>query len=158
PLPQDPGSGLAPGAEARRTLLGVSAPIEAGAAAAPASVTVLAGPTAVGKGTGSASIRARYPQIWLSVSATTRLPRGGEVDLVHHQAARAGERARRVESFETQARAVVQARQRYGEPRAQGMLAEEEWPPVPLENELAGARQAREPLPAARVVFLAPPD
>ena len=47
----------------------------AGAVSAPAPVTVLAGPTAVGKGTVSAAIRARYPQIWLSVSATTRSPR-----------------------------------------------------------------------------------
>ena len=55
-------------------------PTGAGAATAPAPVTVLAGPTAVGKGTVSAAIRARYPQIWLSVSATTRAPRPGEVD------------------------------------------------------------------------------
>ena len=38
----------------------------------PARLTVLAGPTAVGKGTVSADVRARYPDVWLSVSATTR--------------------------------------------------------------------------------------
>ena len=47
-------------------------------------LTVLAGPTAVGKGTVSADVRARYPQVWLSVSATTRPPRPGEVDGVHY--------------------------------------------------------------------------
>ena len=50
----------------------------------PARLTVLAGPTAVGKGTVSADVRARYPDIWLSVSATTRSPRPGEVDGVHY--------------------------------------------------------------------------
>ncbi|GMA85101.1 hypothetical protein GCM10025868_03510 [Angustibacter aerolatus] len=45
---------------------------------------MLAGPTAVGKGTVSATVRARFPQIWLSVSATTRPPRPGETDGVHY--------------------------------------------------------------------------
>ena len=42
------------------------------------TVTVLAGPTAVGKGTISTYIRDNYPEVWLSVSATTRDPRPGE--------------------------------------------------------------------------------
>ena len=50
----------------------------------PARLTVLAGPTAVGKGTVAADVRRRYPQVWLSVSATTRPPRPGEVDGVHY--------------------------------------------------------------------------
>ena len=49
-----------------------------------APVTVLAGPTAVGKGTISTYIRDNYPEVWLSVSATTRDPRPGEVDGVHY--------------------------------------------------------------------------
>ena len=40
----------------------------------PARLTVLAGPSGVGKDTVSAAVRARYPQVWLSVSATTRAP------------------------------------------------------------------------------------
>ena len=47
-------------------------------------VTVLAGPTAVGKGTVSTFIRDNYPQVWLSVSATTRAARPGEVEGVHY--------------------------------------------------------------------------
>jgi len=50
----------------------------------PPRVTVLAGPTAVGKGTVSADVRARYPEVAISVSATTRRPRPGEVDGVHY--------------------------------------------------------------------------
>ena len=48
------------------------------------TVTVLAGPTAVGKGTVSTYVRDHYPDVWLSVSATTRAPRPGEVDGVHY--------------------------------------------------------------------------
>ena len=47
-------------------------------------LTVLAGPTAVGKGTIAAYVRAHFPQVWLSVSMTTRKPRPGEVDGVHY--------------------------------------------------------------------------
>ena len=136
----------------------MSAPSEAGAAAAPASVTVLAGPTAVGKGTVSASIRARYPQIWLSVSATTRLPRRGEVDGVHYHFVSEDEFTRLVETDQMLEWAVVHGRHRYGTPRAPVIRAVEEGHPVLLEIDLAGARQVRETLPEARFVFLAPPD
>ena len=47
-------------------------------------LVVLAGPTAVGKGTVSAYIRTHFPQVYLSVSMTTRPPRPGEVDGVHY--------------------------------------------------------------------------
>jgi guanylate kinase len=45
---------------------------------------VLAGPTAVGKGTVAEAIRQDHPEIWISVSATTRPPRPGEVNGVHY--------------------------------------------------------------------------
>ena len=47
-------------------------------------LTVLAGPTAVGKGTVAAYIREHHPEVWLSISATTRPPRPGEIDGVHY--------------------------------------------------------------------------
>ena len=47
-------------------------------------ITVISGPTAVGKGTVVSALRARCPQVWVSVSATTRPPRRGEVDGVHY--------------------------------------------------------------------------
>ena len=47
-------------------------------------LTVLAGPTAVGKGTLAAWVREHHPEVWVSVSATTRRPRPGEVDGVHY--------------------------------------------------------------------------
>ncbi|MEU2416226.1 guanylate kinase [Brachybacterium paraconglomeratum] len=133
-------------------------PTGAGAATAPAPVTVLAGPTAVGKGTVSAAIRARYPQIWLSVSATTRAPRPGEIDGVHYHFMGEEEFSRLIEDGQMLEWAVVHGRNKYGTPRGPVEEKVAEGRPVLLEIDLAGARQVRESLPEARFVFLAPPD
>ncbi|MFD4008643.1 guanylate kinase [Brachybacterium paraconglomeratum] len=133
-------------------------PTGAGAATAPAPVTVLAGPTAVGKGTVSAAIRARYPRIWLSVSATTRAPRPGEVDGVHYHFMGEEEFSRLIEDGQMLEWAVVHGRNKYGTPRGPVEEKVAEGRPVLLEIDLAGARQVRESLPEARFVFLAPPD
>ncbi|TDP78512.1 guanylate kinase [Brachybacterium sp. AG952] len=133
-------------------------PTGADAATAPAPVTVLAGPTAVGKGTVSAAIRARYPQIWLSVSATTRAPRPGEVDGVHYRFMGEEEFSRLIEDGQMLEWAVVHGRNKYGTPRGPVEEKVAEGRPVLLEIDLAGARQVRESLPEARFVFLAPPD
>ena len=130
----------------------------AGAVTAPAPVTVLAGPTAVGKGTISAAIRARYPEIWLSVSATTRAPRPGEVDGVHYRFVGEEEFSRLIEDGQMLEWAVVHGRNKYGTPRGPVEEKVAEGRPVLLEIDLAGARQVRESLPEARFVFLAPPD
>ena len=130
----------------------------AGAVTAPAPVTVLAGPTAVGKGTISAAIRARYPEIWLSVSATTRAPRPGEIDGVHYRFVSEEEFSALIDSGQMLEWAVVHGRNKYGTPRGPVDEKVAEGRPVLLEIDLAGARQVRESLPEARFVFLAPPD
>ncbi|MFS0706080.1 guanylate kinase [Cellulomonas sp. 179-A 9B4 NHS] len=124
----------------------------------PARLTVLAGPTAVGKGTVSADIRARYPQVWLSVSMTTREPRPGEVDGVHYHFVSAVRFEEMVERGELLEWAVVHGRNRYGTPRGpvEERLAAGE--PALLEIDLQGARQVRASMPDARFVFLAPPS
>lgn len=126
--------------------------------AAPARLTVLAGPTAVGKGTVSADLRARYPEVWLSVSATTRSPRPGEVDGVHYHFITTEEFDRLDAEGELLESAVVHGRNRYGTPRGpvEARLAAGE--PALLEIDLQGARQVRETMPGARFVFLAPPS
>ena len=123
-----------------------------------ARLTVLAGPTAVGKGTVSADLRARYPQIWLSVSATTRSPRPGEVDGLHYHFVSPEEFDRMVAEGELLEWAVVHGRNRYGTPRGpveQRLAAGE---PALLEIDLQGARQVRTTMPEAQFVFLAPPS
>lgn len=124
----------------------------------PARLTVLAGPTAVGKGTVSADLRARYPQIWLSVSATTRPPRPGEMDGVHYHFVSPETFAQMTEDGQMLETAVVHGRNSYGTPRGpvEDRLASGQ--PALLEIDLQGARQVRESMPDAQFVFLAPPS
>lgn len=124
----------------------------------PARLTVLAGPTAVGKGTVSADVRARYPEVWLSVSATTRPPRPGEVEGVHYHFVSGEEFDRMAAEGELLEWAVVHGRNRYGTPRAPVLAKLAAGEPALLEIDLAGARQVRAAMPEARFVFLAPPS
>jgi guanylate kinase len=119
---------------------------------------VLAGPTAVGKGTVSADVRARYPWVWLSVSATTRAPRPGEVDGVHYRFVTPERFDEMVERGELLEWAVVHGRNRYGTPRGPVVDKLEAGVPVLLEIDLQGARQVRATMSDARFVFLAPPS
>lgn len=119
---------------------------------------MLAGPTAVGKGTVSADIRERYPQVWLSVSATTRPSRPGEVDGLHYLFVDDAEFDRMVAANELLEWAVVHGRHRYGTPRRPVEEVLSSGRPALLEIDLQGARQVRERMPDARFVFLAPPS
>lgn len=123
-----------------------------------ARVIVLAGPTAVGKGTVVARLRDQHPEVWASVSATTRAPRPGEVDGTHYRFVSPEEFTRLVEAGEMLEWAVVHGDHRYGTPRGPVLEALEEGRPVLLEIDLAGARQVRRTMPGARFVFLAPPS
>ena len=122
-----------------------------------ARLTVLAGPTAVGKGTVSADLRARYPQVWLSVSATTRPPRPGEVDGLHYHFVSPEEFDAMAAGGELLEWALVHGTDRYGTPAAPVRAAVASGRSVILEIELQGARQVKERLPEARLVFIAPP-
>jgi guanylate kinase len=124
----------------------------------PRRLTVLAGPTAVGKGTVSADIRERYPEIWLSVSATTRFPRPGEIDGKHYWFVSEAEFDRLVADGELLEWAFVHGRHRYGTPRRAVEEALREGKPALLEIDLQGARQVRQSMPGSLFVFLAPPS
>jgi guanylate kinase len=120
-------------------------------------LTVLAGPTAVGKGTVSAYVRERFPQVWLSVSATTRDPRPGEVDGVHYHFVDDPTFDAMIEAGDLLEWALVHGQQRSGTPRAPVEQALSEGRAALLEIDLQGARQVRRAMPEARLVFLAPP-
>jgi guanylate kinase len=125
---------------------------------APSRLTVLAGPTAVGKGTVSADVRARYPEVWLSVSVTTRAPRPGERDGVHYHFASEAEFDELVAEGQLLEWAVVHGRHRYGTPRRPVEAALHAGKPALLEIDLQGARQVRAAVPEAQLVFLTPPS
>ncbi|OIH98733.1 MULTISPECIES: guanylate kinase [unclassified Curtobacterium] len=120
-------------------------------------LVVLAGPTAVGKGTVSAHIREQYPDVELSVSATTRKPRPGEVDGVHYYFVDDDEFDRMIRDRELLEWATVHNSYRYGTPRPPIDRALDAGEKVMLEIDLQGARQVRDAMPEAVLVFLLPP-
>ncbi|NYD42051.1 guanylate kinase [Nocardioides panaciterrulae] len=121
-------------------------------------LVVLAGPTAVGKGTVAAEVRATHPEVWISVSATTRRARPGEVHGVHYWFVSDEEFDRMVDGGELLEWAIVHKAARYGTPRGPVEAALAAGRPAMLEIDLQGARQVRETMPEAMFVFLKPPS
>jgi guanylate kinase len=121
-------------------------------------LTLLAGPTAVGKGAVAAAVHADHPEVWISVSATTRAPRPGEVDGVHYRFVSEEEFDRLVAQDRLLEWAVVHGGARYGTPREPVERALAEGRPALLEIDLQGARQVRRTMPDALLVFLKPPS
>ncbi|MET3768065.1 guanylate kinase [Marisediminicola sp. UYEF4] len=124
---------------------------------AKAKLVVLAGPTAVGKGTVSAFIRENYPDVHLSVSATTRAPRPGEVEGVNYFFVSDEEFDRLVERGEMLEWAKVHNAFRYGTPRRPVDDNLGEGSSVLLEIDIQGARQVKAAMPQSVLVFLLPP-
>ena len=123
-----------------------------------ARLTVLAGPTAVGKGTVAAYVRERHPEIWMSVSVTTRPPRPGERHGEHYWFVSDEEFDRMVAGGKLLEWAVVHGRARYGTPRRPVEVALTEGRAALLEIDLQGARQVRRTMPESLFVFLKPPS
>lgn len=121
-------------------------------------LTVLAGPTAVGKGTVSAYIREHYPEVWFSVSATTRDPRPGEEDGVHYYFVSDEEFESMVENRQMLEWATVHNSYKYGTIRSMVQKQLDAGKQVLLEIDLQGARQVRNAMPEAQLIFLAPPS
>ncbi|MGZ4494014.1 MAG: guanylate kinase [Nocardioides sp.] len=124
----------------------------------PSRLAVLAGPTAVGKGSVAADIRRNHPEVWISVSATTRPPRPGEVHGRHYWFVTDEEFDRMVADDELLEWAVVHKAARYGTPRRPVEEALAAGRPALLEIDLQGARQVRRTMPDALFVFLKPPS
>lgn len=124
---------------------------------AKAKLVVLAGPTAVGKGTVSTFIRENYPDVHLSVSATTRAPRPGEVEGVNYFFVSDEEFDRLVERGEMLEWAKVHNAFRYGTPRRPVDENLADGNSVLLEIDIQGARQVKAAMPQAVLVFLLPP-
>jgi len=124
---------------------------------APARLTVLSGPSGVGKGSVVAEVRRRHPHVWLSVSLTTRPSRPGEVEGVHYHFVDPAEFAHQVDTDELLEHAQY-AGHSYGTPRRPVEEQLAAGVPALLEIELQGARQVRAAMPDARLVFLTPPS
>ena len=121
-------------------------------------LTVVSGPTAVGKGTVVQRLRQEHPEIFVSVSATTRPPRPGEIDGTHYLFVSEAEFDALVAENALLEWAVVHGTHRYGTLKAPVLKALASGRNALLEIDLQGARQVRKALPEARFVFLAPPS
>ncbi len=121
-----------------------------------ARLTVLSGPSGVGKGTVVAAVRKRHPDVWVSVSVTTRRPRPGEQDGVHYHFVDDAEFDRLI-ADDGLLEWAEYAGNRYGTPVEPLRKRLATGAPALLEIELQGARQVRERDPEAPLVFLAPP-
>lgn len=135
-----------------------AAPAEPGSdAPVPARLTVLSGPSAVGKSTVVQRIRRTRPDIWLSVSVTTRQPRPGE----HHGREYFFVTENEFTEMATSGQLLEWARYAgnlYGTPRAPVAERLAKGIPALLEVDVVGARQVRAAVREALLVFLAPPS
>jgi guanylate kinase len=119
---------------------------------------VLAGPTAVGKGTVVKYILEHYPNVHLSVSATTRAPRPAEIEgesyyfLTHEQF------DEMIAAGDMLEYAVVHGQNKYGTPKQPVVAALAAGRQVILEIDIQGARQVKKAWPEAKLVFIAPPS
>jgi guanylate kinase len=112
----------------------------------------------VGKGTVVSQLAADYPEIFVSVSATTRAPRPGEIHGHHYLFVSDAEFDELIAQDALLEWALVHGRARYGTPRAPVLAALAAGRQALLEIDLQGARQVRVRCPNARFVFLAPPS
>lgn len=120
-------------------------------------LTVVSGPSGVGKSSVVGRLRKRNPDIYFSVSVTTRPPRPGEVDGEHYHFVDHATFDRMVVGGELLEHAQF-AGNWYGTPREPVERALAEGRPAVLEIELQGARQVRAAMPEARLVMLMPPS
>ncbi len=118
---------------------------------------VLTGPSGVGKGTLLKALLERHPELFLSVSATTRSPREGELDGVHYFFYTRSQFETKIQAGELLEWAEF-AGNYYGTPidSVRDQIANDR--SVILEIELAGARQVAKIFPNAIRIFILPPD
>ncbi|MBD2101427.1 guanylate kinase [Leptolyngbya sp. FACHB-261] len=118
---------------------------------------VLTGPSGVGKGTLLKALRQKHPDIFVSISATTRAPRPGEVHAQHYYFLSREQFAEWVEQGEFLEWAEY-AGNCYGTPRQPVLERVEQGEKVVLEIELEGARQVAKSYPQALRIFVLPPS
>lgn len=122
-------------------------------------LVVLAGPSAVGKSTVVHRLRQEIPNLYFSVSMTTRAPRPGEVAGEDYFFVSPEEFQRHIDSGEMLEWAEIHGGlQRSGTPAKPVTEAIKAGRPVLVEVDLAGARSIRAAMPESTSVFLAPPS
>jgi len=132
-------------------------PLISSATTHPGKLIVLTGPSGVGKGTLMQKLLAQHPQLYYSVSATTRSPRPGEIDGKSYYFITPNSFQELVAQGEFLEWAEF-AGNYYGTPRAAVLQQIQLGRSVILEIELAGARQIKASYPDALSIFILPPS
>ena len=118
---------------------------------------VVSGPSGAGKGTICKALLNKNDQIKLSVSATTRKPRNGEVHGVNYLFIEKEEFTKMIENGEFLEYAQIYDNF-YGTPKAAIIECLEKGQDVILEIEMQGARQIKEVYPEGVFIFVLPPS
>ncbi|AUB38578.1 guanylate kinase [Nostoc flagelliforme CCNUN1] len=118
---------------------------------------ILTGPSGVGKGTLMRSLLERHPELYYSVSVTTRSPRSGEIDGENYYFISRSKFEQLVAEGEFLEWAEF-AGNYYGTPREAVLNQIHFGKLVVLEIELEGARQIRASFPSALSIFILPPS
>lgn len=121
------------------------------------NLLIVSGPAGAGKGTLVSRLSDRVSDVWVSVSATTRAPRPGEIDGVHYFFYDEAQFDRAIAEGGMLEWAHVHGH-RYGTPRATVEEKMAEGRQVVLEIDVQGAFQVREMIPAAKLIFIEPPS
>jgi guanylate kinase len=121
-------------------------------------LAVIAGPTAVGKGTVVRHLIQHHPEIRLSISATTRDPRPGEVDGVDYYFWSHERFDQAIANHELLEFATVHGVNRYGTPREAVEKALARGEKIVLEIDIQGAKQIKKSMPEALTIFILPPS
>ncbi|MEC4985235.1 MAG: guanylate kinase [Oscillatoria sp. PMC 1068.18] len=118
---------------------------------------VLTGPSGVGKGTLVRSLLARHPELYLSISATTRKPRPGEVEGKDYYFL-SREQFENLIHSDNLLEWAEYAGNYYGTPKAAVVKQIEQGKSVILEIEVVGARQIKQTFLDAFLIFILPPS
>lgn len=119
---------------------------------------ILSGPSGAGKGTICARLRQLHPEVHIPISATTRAPRPGEIDAVSYHFITPERFDAMIAEGALLEHAKVHGSACYGTPRADVYAALAAGKAVLLEIDLQGARQVKQNLPDAQLVFLTAPS
>lgn len=118
---------------------------------------IVSGPAGSGKGTVVNELIAKHPGLTLSISATTRQPRPGEVDGVHYHFISKEEFEQRIKDGKMLEYATYSGNY-YGTPQKEVEEAMREGKDVILEIEVAGAMQIKEKIKDSVAIMLTPPS
>lgn len=119
---------------------------------------VVSGPAGVGKGTVDGALMERHPEIKMSVSATTRAPRPGEINGVHYFFKTPEQFQTMIDNDEFLEYMHVFGMNYYGTPRAYVLEQLAKGNHVILEIDVQGARRVKAAFPEAIRIFIAPPS